>query len=78
MCKSGRLHALSESPSVHPHDPQGQAPLHPQFPAPSARIPTLQSVTDKASAGFARMLHIESMRSPTAHREAETAKAHRG
>ena len=61
MCKSGRLHALSESPSVHPHDPQGQAPLHPQFPAPSARIPTLQTVTDKASAGFARMLHIESM-----------------
>ncbi|MDH0373500.1 Na+/H+ antiporter NhaA [Comamonas aquatica] len=61
MCKSGRLHALSESPSVHPHDPQGQAPLHPQFPAPSARIPTLQAVTDKASAGFARMLHIESM-----------------
>ena len=61
MCKSGRLHALSESPSVHPHDPQGQAPLHPQFPAPSARIPALQAVTDKASAGFARMLHIESM-----------------
>lgn len=61
MCKSGRLHALSESPSVHPHDPQGQAPLHPQFPAPSAHIPVLQSATAKASAGFARMLHIESM-----------------
>lgn len=46
---------------MHPHDPQGQAPLHPQFPAPSARIPALQFATTQASAGFVRMLHIESM-----------------
>lgn len=41
-----------------PHDP---IPVHPQFPAPSPRIPALQSATSKASAGLARLLHIESM-----------------
>ncbi|MGN1055819.1 MAG: Na+/H+ antiporter NhaA [Comamonas sp.] len=41
-----------------PHDPIA---VHPDFPSPSTRIPALQSMTDKASAGFGRMLHIESM-----------------
>lgn len=36
-------------------------PVHPQFPAPSTRIPKLQHATYKASHAFARMLHIESM-----------------
>lgn len=45
-------------PSAQPH---ADAPVHPHFPAPSARIPPLQHATAKASGAFARMLHIESM-----------------
>ncbi|HEY4663643.1 MAG TPA: Na+/H+ antiporter NhaA [Comamonas sp.] len=41
--------------------PQDPTPLHPHFPAPSNRIPVLQAATSQASAGFARVLHIESM-----------------
>lgn len=45
-------------PHDHTSTPQN---LHPQFPAPSPRIPALQQATGKASAAFVRMLHIESM-----------------
>lgn len=55
------MHTSSESPSVHTHDPQGQAPLHPQFPAPSAHIPALQTASSRIAARFAHLLHIESM-----------------
>ena len=43
---------------MHHQDPPS---LHAQFPAPRAQIPRLQSATVQASAGFVRMLHIESM-----------------
>lgn len=55
------MHTTSESPSVHTHDPQGQAPLHPQFPAPSAHIPALQTASSHIASRFAHLLHIESM-----------------
>lgn len=55
------MHTSSESPSVHTHDPQGQAPLHPQFPAPSAHIPALQTASSRIASRFAHLLHIESM-----------------
>lgn len=41
--------------------PQEPLTVHPQFPAPSAHIPPLQTATAKASTAFARMLHIEAM-----------------
>ena len=45
-----------------PHDNTPFPPaVHPQFPAPSTRIPPLQHATSKASDAFVRMLHIESM-----------------
>lgn len=43
---------------MHHHDPQGQAPLHPSFPAPSAHIPRLQAATTQANQHFARLLHM--------------------
>lgn len=46
---------------MHTHDPQGQAPLHPQFPAPSAHIPALQTASSHIASRFAHLLHIESM-----------------
>ncbi len=55
------MHTPSESPSVHTHDPQGQAPLHPQFPAPSAQIPALQTASSHIASRFSHLLHIESM-----------------
>ncbi len=54
------LHVMRARPpfAMPPQDP---FTLHPQFPSPSPRIPGLQTATTKASAGFVRMLHIESM-----------------
>ena len=42
-------------------DSSKPASLHPEFPAPSDRIPALQTATERASASFSRLLHIESM-----------------
>lgn len=61
QCKSGRLQLRTESPSVRTHDPQGQAPLHPQFPAPSAHIPALQTASTRLASRLLHWLHIESM-----------------
>ncbi len=53
--------ALSQPRESAYVDSPKQFPLHPQFPAPSNHIPALQTAAERASAGFSRMLHIESM-----------------
>ena len=59
-CLRHFLQKASATVQTH-HSPSAADDLHPDFPAPSARIPALHSATLRASAGLLRLLHIEAM-----------------